>query len=380
MNAQQQNQSESLEKVQTFQKNLISAPKDVKNTLGITKGGAEFNFYGNVRLDGTYQIEGGSLARMYNQISTVPLSRESSASDVLKSTLAATRLGLDFKTPTSTGSVGGKLEVDFLGANDSLRIRHAYLTYNNWLIGQTWSNFAIPDYMPESIDALGYVGGSVKRDPQVRYTKKINSQSSVVVALEDPKDTSSKMRLPALTMRLNQQFTSDFSISLRGMVDEKRTNNDHETAWGIGLGAKYDLLENTVLKADYYHVKGDSSFVSWTNAGFLVNTDQDIVATNQFNSITVGITQQFNSKIRSTVGYGYMKAEKNNRYIDYSKNLTQVNKDLWQAWANVFYTPVKPISFGLEYVYGKREAYGADAQGSHTGIDNRFNVIAIYNF
>ena len=28
-------------------------------------------------------------------------------------------------------------------------------------------------------------------------------------------------------------------------------------------------------------------------------------------------------------------------------NLTAVNKDLWQAWANVFYNPTKPLSFGL---------------------------------
>ncbi len=65
-----------------------------------------------------------------------------------------------------------KLEVDFLGANDGLRIRHAYLTYGDWLVGQTWSNFAVPDYMPETIDALGYVGGSCASvTPQVRYTQ-----------------------------------------------------------------------------------------------------------------------------------------------------------------------------------------------------------------
>lgn len=73
--------------------------------------------------------------------------------------------------------------MDFLGGAglDNLRIRHAYLNYNQWLIGQTWSNFAVPDYMPETIDALGYVGGSVKRTPQVRYGYTIQPGSQLLL-------------------------------------------------------------------------------------------------------------------------------------------------------------------------------------------------------
>jgi hypothetical protein len=61
-------------------------------------------------------------------------------------------------------------------------------------------------------------------------------------------------------------------------------------------------------------------------------------------------------------------------------NATRANKDLWQAWANVFYSPTKPLSFGLEYVYGERTALEAATNGSKTGEDNRINAVAIYNF
>ena len=380
MNVQQQNQSEQLLKTQELQKTSVSNHQSIKDKLALTKDGAEISVYGNIRLDSLYQIEGGTQSRLYNQISSVPLSRDSASSDILKSSLAATRLGLDFKTPIGNKNVAGKIEVDFLGANDALRIRHAYLTYNQWLIGQTWSNFAIPDYMPESIDALGYVGGAVKRDPQVRYTQKFNPNSNLVIALEDTKDSSSHMRLPALTLRFNQKFTDSLNISARTMLDEKRAEDDHATAWGLGLGIKYDILKNTSLKADYYHVKGDSSLVSWANAGFIVDRDDNTLVMNKFNSITVGVTQQFNEKIRGTLGYGYMRADPNDEYLNASADLTKVNKELWQTWANIFYSPIKPISFGLEYVYGERKAYAADLQGSDTGIDNRINAVAIYNF
>ncbi|MCF0265395.1 hypothetical protein KW868_13130 [Acinetobacter guillouiae] len=356
---------------------VVSQAKD--QTFARTKAGAEVTLYGNIRVDLLYQSEGGSADRLYNQINSVPLKGHNESSDQLKSTLAATRLGLDFKTADK--DISGKIEVDFLGANDGLRIRHAYFNYGQWLIGQTWSNFAIPDYMPETIDALGYVGGAVKRDAQIRYTHKFNAETQLVTALEDSKDALSNMRIPVLSTRLNQSFADRAGAwSLRGMVSEKRTVADNELAWGVGLGAKYDISAKTTLKADYYHVKGDSSLVSWTNQGFAIDANKNIMALNQFDSITVGVTQQFNSQWRGTLGYGYMNADENQDYIRYLSDPTKANKTLWQAWANVFYSPKKPLSFGLEYVYGERKAFVAAPNGQDTGEDNRFNAVAIYNF
>ncbi|QXX87094.1 hypothetical protein J7649_03260 [Acinetobacter lwoffii] len=353
--------------------------------------GAEFNLYGNIRADASYQAEGGSAARMYNQINAVPLEGVGERSDEFKSTLAATRLGMDFKAPVGAGdkALSGKVEVDFLGGAsfDNLRIRHAYISYANWLIGQTWSNFAVPDYIPETVDALVYAGGSIKRTPQVRYTSTISPETNLVFAVEDPKDatiTGIKQRLPALTARLNHKFADNLTVSARAMGNEKRVNEDEKTAWGVGLGAKYDVVPGTTLKADYYHVKGDSSFVSYANTGVITAANGDLLQ-SEFDSISVGLTQQFNDKLRGTLGYGYMNFDQDTGYLA-AVDQTKANKDLWQAWANIFYSPTKPLSFGLEYVYGEREAYGpvlnteGDAISSRKGEDNRINAVAIYNF
>ena len=384
------------QKVQTTQ--TATALAEVQRPAPVTSNpvlktakGAEFNLYGNVRFDASYQVEGTSRDLPYNHINAVALKGNSENSDRLRSTLAATRLGLDFKTQVAEQEVKGKIEVDFLGGSnfDNLRIRHAYVNYGNWLLGQTWSNFAVPDYMPESIDALALVGGAVKRTPQVRHTTKFSPQTNLVVAAEDPKDGTVNQRLPALTARLNHQFADNFNISARAMGHEKRVNNDEEMAWGVGLGAKYDVVPGTTLKADYYHVKGDSSFVSFTNSGVVKQADGSLVQ-SEFDSITVGLTQQFNEKLRGTLGYGYMTFDKNQNYTnaliastpttEKESNATRANKDLWQAWANVFYSPTKPLSFGLEYVYGERTALEAATNGSKTGEDNRINAVAIYNF
>ena len=388
MNTQQQNYQ-----VQATAQPAPAKPVVEKKGLGITVGGAEVNFYGNVRADATYQIDGGpSRAHPYNQINKAALDGAPGNSDLFKSTLAATRLGFDFKTPTQAGDVAGKVEVDFLGSNDTLRIRHAYLTYANWLIGQTWSNFAVPDYMPETIDALGYVGGAVKRTPQVRYTSTFSPETNLIFALEDSKysdnsgttlgsDPDNQMRIPALTARLNHKFANNAGIiSARTMVADKQTSDDEKVAWGVGLGTKYNVTPSTTLKADYYHVKGDSSFVSWSNPGYSIEKSGGNIQQSEFDSITVGITQQFNPKWRGTLGYGYMTHDEDLDYINASANPTALNKDLWQAWANVFYSPIKPVSLGLEYTYGERETFSTPTLTSKTGEENRVNVVALYNF
>lgn len=366
---------------------VAATPAPASKPVMKIASGAEFNLYGNIRADASYQAEGGSAARMYNQINAVPLEGVGERSDEFKSTLAATRLGMDFKAPVGAGdkALSGKVEVDFLGGAsfDNLRIRHAYISYANWLIGQTWSNFAVPDYIPETVDALVYAGGSIKRTPQVRYTSTISPETNLVFAVEDPKDatiTGIKQRLPALTARLNHKFADNLTVSARAMGNEKRVNEDEKTAWGVGLGAKYEFVPGTSFKADYYHVKGDSSFVSYANPGVVTAANGDLLQ-SEFDSITVGLTQQFNDKLRGTLGYGYMNFDQDNGYLAApGLNLTAVNKDLWQAWANVFYNPTKPLSFGLEYVYGEREALGAAPNGSTKGEDNRINAVAIYNF
>lgn len=371
---------------------VAATPAPASKPVMKIASGAEFNLYGNIRADASYQAEGGSAARMYNQINAVPLEGVGERSDEFKSTLAATRLGMDFKAPVGAGdkALSGKVEVDFLGGAsfDNLRIRHAYISYANWLIGQTWSNFAVPDYIPETVDALVYAGGSIKRTPQVRYTSTISPETNLVFAVEDPKDatiTGIKQRLPALTARLNHKFADNLTVSARAMGNEKRVNEDEKMAWGVGLGAKYDIVPGTTLKADYYHVKGDSSFVSYANTGVITATNGDLLQ-SEFDSISVGLTQQFNDKLRGTLGYGYMNFDEDQAYINAVTDKTKANKDLWQAWANVFYSPTKPLSFGLEYVYGEREAYGpvlnteGDAISSRKGEDNRINAVAIYNF
>ncbi len=86
------------------------------------------------------------------------------------------------------------IELDFLGSaqgNENVsnsyspRLRHAFFTYKNLTVGQTWSTFMNVSALPETVDFVGVMDGTVfARQPQVRYTT-----GNLEVALENPAST-----------------------------------------------------------------------------------------------------------------------------------------------------------------------------------------------
>lgn len=360
-----------------------------------TKGGAEFELYGNVRGDMSYQMKGPST--MYNLISGVPLEGtvdERKNSDKFQSTLNATRFGFNFKTPQlGDHAIGGKVEMDFFGGSgrDTFRIRHAYMTYDQWLLGQTWSNFNAVEYFPETVDASLSVGGSLTRVPQIKYSVPVNPQLNLAFSLEDSKaetltrtgtqnfttDPDAKLKLPSATGRVNYKFDDGSALSGRAFVTQKATNHegkDDFLAWGMALGGKYQVAENTLLRFDYNHIKGDTKNLLWSNMAYVFDDNKKMRA-NQFDAITIGLTQKITPKIRSTLGFGYMRADDNNAFANLVRNDLSQNAELKEGWLNLFYNPIKPVNFGLEYMYGERTTFN-----DKKGIDNRLNFTAIYDF
>ncbi|QCO21431.1 DcaP-like protein [Acinetobacter cumulans] len=350
-----------------------------------SKAGAEVNLYGFVRGDANYIIEGAD-----NDFGGVNSSKND-VSDKLRSTAKTTRLGLDFNTPVGDGNkVGGKLEVDFAGTNDALRIRHAYLTYNSWLFGQTTSNF-LSSHAPEMIDFSTNIGGGTTRVPQVRYNVKLAPQTQLFVAAEkgDSKypsydkdgklvDTATKYSAPNLTAKITQGFAEGKgTASARALVENYKSADDSAVAWGVAAGASYAVNEQLKLTGDVSYSQGNSNYLYGANSAYIV--DGKNIEQNEFTAVQVGATYKFNEKLRSTLGYGIILADDDTKYAKTLKAASDVsanaNKELQQAWLNIIYSPVKPIELGLEYVDGKRETFAGK-----TFNDDRVGLMAKYSF
>ena len=351
------------------------AVQPVSTLAGLkSKSGADVNLYGFIRGDANYIIEGfdgdfGGVA-----------SSTGATKDKLRATAKTTRFGLDFTAPVGADNkVGGKLEVDFAGAGDSesLRIRHAYLTYNSWLFGQTTSNF-LSSHAPEMIDFSTNAGGGTARVPQVRYNYKLAPQTQLFVSAEegDSKIATAgdvQYRLPNLTAKLTQGFAEGKgSASARALVENYKSKlaDDTETAWGVAAGASYAVTDQLKLNGDLSYAEGNSNYLYAANNAYVV--DGNNIEQNKFSAVQVGATYKFNEKLRSTVAYGALFADDGSRFATLSP---AQNEEVQQAWLNIIYAPVKPVELGVEYVNGKRKTFGGNSYK-----DDRVGLMAKYSF
>ena len=367
---QQQTQIEQV-KAQPVQLAAPVAKPELPLTGFKTKAGASVNLYGFVRGDANYIIEG--FDGDFNSVHT----SKGEAQDKLRATGKTTRLGLDFSTPVESGKVGGKVEVDFAGTNDALRIRHAYLTYNDWLFGQTTSNF-LSNHAPEMIDFSTNIGGGTARVPQVRYSHKLAPATQLFVSAErgDSSGTGIKYSLPNLTAKLTQGFAEGKgSVSARALVENYKSTaaDDNETGWGVAAGVNYQVSAPLKISADVSHVVGNSNYLYGSNSAYVGNaTNSNSIEQNEFNAVQVGATYKFSPKLRSTLAYGAILADDD---TDYAALNTTANEKVQQAWINFIYTPVAPIDLGVEYVNGKRDTFAGPSYK-----DNRVGLMAKYSF
>ena len=384
----QQQQQTQIEQVKAQPVQLAAAPaaKPESAFTGFkTKAGSSVNLYGFVRGDANYIIEGAD-----NDFNSVHTS-EGKTQDKLRATGKTTRLGLDFNTPVGDAKVGGKVEVDFAGTNDALRIRHAYLTYNDWLFGQTTSNF-LSNHAPEMIDFGTNVGGGTSRIPQVRYGFKLAPTTQLFVSAEegDSKATLAgatgselitgtaadvKYRLPTLTAKLTQGFAEGKgSMSARALVENYKSTaaDDDQTGWGVAAGVNYQLTDPLKVSADVSHIVGNSNYLYGSNSAYAVDTVNNSIEQNEFNAVQVGATYKISPKLRSTLAYGALFADDG---TDYARINTAANEEVQQAWINFIYSPAAPIDLGVEYINGKRETFAGDSYK-----DNRVGLMAKYSF
>lgn len=356
-----------------------------------SKMGANVKLYGSVRADAEYQFKGGD--GIFNRINVVDLNGvyydkdgkpnangiANPNKDRFYSAVTASRIGLDFVAPIQGADVGGKIELDFRGgsSNDTVRIRHAYMTYNNWLIGQTTSSFLSADSQPEMLDFNAALGIGTFRTPMVRYSDKINAATSYAVGLEQG---DSSNRLPTATAKVSHKFNGDQGlVTARALIQEARLrtadsvnhkNNDQtEFSWGVAAGARYKFTDQLSLTADYTHLKGDKTYLLYDKDMAYNNSKTPDLELIDQDAVSVGATYRFNPQWRSNLGYGA---------IFYDKQAKGQNDKLQQGWLNVMYNPVKPVTLGAEYVYGERDVTVDSID--RVGRDSRIGVMAKYEF
>lgn len=363
----QHNQAVQIEQVKAAPQPSAAAPKALS-----TKSDTEVKLYGFVRGDANYIIEGS--AGDFSDVAKT----NGQTRDKLVATAKTTRLGLDFKTSVNGAEVGGKLESDFAGTNDSFRIRQAYLTYENWLIGQTQSNF-LSNHAPFMIDFSTNVGGGTTRLPMVRYGFDLTPATQLFLAAEKPNSSAEdiKSSVPTLTAKLAHNFDDKKgNASARALVEVYKDEdvNKRKAGWGLAAGTTYQVLDPLKATLDVSYTKGVNGILYGTNANaaFVDNEGNRNIEQNEIWAVQTGLTYSILSNLKTSLGYGALFADKDSDYADLNPT---ANKEVQQAWLNLVYSPVKPLEFGVEYVNGERKTFK-----NEKFKDNRIGLMSKYSF
>src|SRR5512140_1198944 len=148
-------------------------------------GVAELRIRGSVRLNGILDFKG-----LQNQstFSTYEIPVGEANSDVTRFQMDAgqTRLGLEATRKTGIGDIVVKVETDFLGFSNTLRLRHAYAGVYKFLFGQTWSTFADITATPLTVDLDGPNGSVNERTVQIRYSNRFAERLTWDLSIESP--------------------------------------------------------------------------------------------------------------------------------------------------------------------------------------------------
>ena len=260
---------------------------------------------------------------------------------------------------------GALVEMDFFGSSlgnqnatntYGVTLRHAYMYWNNWLAGQTWSNFMDAASIPEAADFVGPTDGVLfVRQAQVRYTK-----GGFSASLENPETTlvngasSDRGAMPDLTLRYNWKGGWG-SFGVAGLVRQLKIDrpgfDDSKVGGGLTLGGKWVMGGSDNL---HYQLTAGEGIARYVGLGITGDAAADAsdgsLDTTGVMAGYVGWRHAFTPKLRTNLIYA--RSDYDN---DDSITGPLVTKSVQSLRANMFYTPMPKVDVGAELMYGVRE-------------------------
>ncbi|MGO3421666.1 MAG: DcaP family trimeric outer membrane transporter [Pseudoalteromonas distincta] len=342
-------------------------------------GDTEFTYGGYIKLDSMWSDysagapAGSDVGRDFYVPSTLTVGDDNSSDAVFDMHARESRFNFGTATVMDNGkTVNTKIEIDFLasaaGGNERVsnsyapRIRHAFVTYDGWLFGQTWSNFQNVGALPEALDFIGPAEGTVfVRQTQVKYTTGAWSFS-----LENPESTITTFDNKAGVMAVTDDaslpdFTARYTHKAdwgnlvvaalaRQLTYKVGAIDADETSFGVSASGMVKLGEDN-FKFMLTQGKGLGRYVGVNVAHGAVLNGDDLDAIDSTSGF-VAYQHKWNSQWRSTFLYSFFSADNNTDLLAISGDPTESSQSYS---ANILYSPVKRLTFGAELKHAERE-------------------------
>ena len=361
-----------------------------------TIGNTDVSYGGYVKLDAMWSDyssgvpAGGSVGRDFYVPATTPVGTDIDSDPVFDMHARQSRFNFGTATALDNGkSINTKIEIDFIasapGGNERVsnsyapRIRQAFITYDGWLFGQAWSNFQNVGALPETLDFVGPAEGTVfVRQAQARYSTgnwsfSIENPESTVTTATSGRVVTDDASLPDFTARYAHKADwGQFVVTgLARQLTYKQSGLDaDETSFGISASGKVNFGQNN-LKFMLTQGKGLGRYVGLNVANGAVLDGDELDAIDSTSGF-IAYQQHWNSQWRSTFMYSFFSADNNQ---DLLATINDPTKSSQSYSANILYSPVKKLTFGVELKHAER-----DVESGADGDMDRLQFSAKYAF
>jgi hypothetical protein len=357
------------------------AKQAIQNTTIMTAAnpGTTFSYGGFIKFDAMVtdtsdgRIADGSSGRLFYLPSTIPVAGDGvDGGDPYTDEHAQfSRFWLSADHVTDNGDkIKGYIEADMFGGGSNalagnetstntyaLTLRQAYVSWNNWLAGQTWSNFQDTAALPEAVDFVGVTDGTIfVRQAQVRYTNGPWSFSA-----ENPQTTitdyQTGVRLPNSGDNVAPDFTGRWitkgdwgHFTVAALLRQFKFGDETETGGAVSVSGKFNLGANDDIRYMANAGSGIGRYMAFgLGADTVLDANGNLHALDGYGGF-VAWRHAFSDKLRTNLMYSAALFDNDPSLTGYG-----VTERAQSIHANLIYSPFPKLDVGAEIGFGKRE-------------------------
>ena len=383
----QQQQQQSITQTQTRLDQVQvaeTAMKPIQSKPILSTPDSVFTYGGFIKLDAMVtdtsdgQIAEGSAGRMFYVPSTIPVAANGAEVDSDPYTDIHAAFSRFWFAADHTTQAGDKfrayIEADMFGGGSAnlgnevstnthgITVRQAFVTWNNWLAGQAWSNFQDTAALPEAVDFVGVTEGTTfVRQAQIRYTS-----GPFSVALENPHTTVSTLAtaarnnaggsdsLPDLTARyVAKGDWGHFSIA--GLLRQLKSGDESDSGAAVSLSGRFNLGANDDIRWMANYGSGIGRYLGFgLGADAVLDANGNLHAQNGGGGF-VAWRHAFTPKLRSNLMYSMAEFDNDRSLAGWGPGSFAATERAQSFHANLIYSPFQKLDIGAELGWGQRE-------------------------
>lgn len=259
----------------------------------------------------------------------------------------------------------------------ALSLRQAYVSWNEWLAGQTWSNFMDTAALPDAVDFVGPTDGTIfVRQAQVRYTKGAWSFSA-----ENPQTTVTTFQNAGARFNTGDNIAPDFTarwgtkgdwghFTVAGLVRQFKALDETDTGFAASVSGKFNVGASDDIRYAVNAGSGIGRYLAFGLGSDVVqDADGDIEALDGYGGF-VAWRHMFGAKLRGNLMYSAAHFDNDTALTGFG-----VTERAHSFHANLIYSPFPKLDVGAELIYGERfleDDREGDLKRLHTHVKYSF--------